>query len=414
MTITPYRVALRDETVLVNPSFTMVRSAVPYDTNNSRTCLFVRARQSDGTAGVDVWDVADPPNAHVNLKATLNRVPFQDKLFLYPLGAIDNAQYIDLPVVMMGPADKGVAAILRPFGTPKIVERNPLGVSALYPGIGLYAPPELSTLPGLAFYVSDSDYVYFLRAGTGLLDLVGRSKPPEPGTILTRPTDNLELGAPKPATSRTVTFFKTTQHWQTWFICNPETGYTELPQSIVYSDIMVPATPVSVLRSGPSYSDACLVMYFHSITNLNIMMFCEPNTYNSGYMDFPGTSSVSPVASGPYVYFVGADLQSIQIVTGQTSGFVYPWGQRGMPMPGVIVGQPCLGANGELIVTYDGRSSLRPSGCLAIGTDGTIKWTYEPAGSWPLTAAVFSQGWIGFSGATAENKPFVDLFANPE
>jgi len=82
-------------------------------------------------------------------------------------------------------------------------------------------------------------------------------------------------------------------------------------------------------------------------------------------------------------------------------------------MPGVIVGQPCLGANGELIVTYDGRSSLRPSGCLAIGTDGTIKWTHEPAGCWPLTAAIFSQGWIGFFGATAQRKPFVDLFANP-
>ena len=418
MTITPYTVALRDETIQDKPSFTMVRSAVPYDSNNSRTCLFVRARQSDGKAGVDVWDIADPPMAHVNLKATLNKVPFQDKLFLYSLGAIDTGQYIDFPVIMMGPSDKAIAAILRPFGTPKIVEKNPLGVSALHPGIGIYARPEANPLLGSGFYVSDSTYVYLVRARTGLLDLVGHIKPPISGTIVTRPTDNLEQGAPQAGSSRTATLVRRTDDWQLFLVCDPETGYTNLFGP--FEPSMIPVAPVSVLRFGQSSADVCLIMYFRTADSdqYNITLFCAPNhMYVSAAANFPVTPLINPVASGPYVYFVGTDMQTIQIVFAARDGdfwdISYPWGPNGKPMPGVIVGQPCLGANGELIVTYDGRSSLRPSGCLAIGTDGTIKWTHEPAGCWPLTAAIFSQGWIGFFGATAQRKPFVDLFANP-
>jgi hypothetical protein len=188
MAITAITIPLRPETDQDKPSFTMVRSAAPFAPNNTRTCLFVRAKQSDDTAGVDVWDVTDPPIVVADLKATLNKVPFQDELYLYPLGAMDTGPYIDLPVVMMGwPSQKGIGAILRSFDTPTIVRLDPLGEAPLYPGIGIYARPEISTLPSLAFYVSDSKNVYLVRTGFGQLQLSAQLIPPQPGRILTRP-----------------------------------------------------------------------------------------------------------------------------------------------------------------------------------------------------------------------------------
>jgi len=137
MPITTLTIPLRPETILDKPSFTMVRTAAPFDTNNTRTCLFVKAKTSDGAAGVDVFDVTDPPIVVRNFRGTL-KAPFQDDIYLYPLGAIDTGQYIDLPVIMMGHSDKGIAAILREFGTPKILHINSLGSTVLHPVIGHY------------------------------------------------------------------------------------------------------------------------------------------------------------------------------------------------------------------------------------------------------------------------------------
>jgi len=314
MPILAERILLRPETILDKPSFTMVRSAEPFAPNNTRTCLYVRATQSDGTAGVDVWDVTDPPTVVGTLKAALNNVPYQDQLYLYSLGAIDNGQYLDLVVVMMGPSDKGIAAILRPFGTPTVVERNPLGVSALHPGIGIYAPPELSTLPGLGFYLSDSQYVYLVRAGTGLLDLVGQSKLPQSGTILTRATDNLNQYDPKKGTSKTAVFFI---DWPSafyfWFICDPETGFSRLEPAGKTTPRSDPVTPITVMRSGPTYDAAGLVLYYELPTN-NIRMEYINGRHDVRTLNIPASSVVAPVGSGQYIYFTSVDLQRIQII----------------------------------------------------------------------------------------------------
>jgi hypothetical protein len=368
----------------------------------------VKAKQNDGTAGVDVWDVTDPPTVVGTLKATLNKVPFQDQLYLYPLGAIDNGQYLDLVVVMMGPSDKGIAAILRPLGTPTVVERNPLGVSALHPGIGIYAPPELSTLPSLAFYVSDSDYVYLVRAGFGQLQLVAQSKPPVSATILTRPSDNLNQYDPKTGTSKTAVFYvqKGSNQASYWWICDPETSYTQLVAEESFLG-QIPSSPITVFRSGPTYNDACMTIYFSGGSMYNLSFVCINAGKSLGTnLRVPASSVVAPVGYGQYIYFTSADLQSIEILQINLA-------QNRIVMPGTVVGQPCLGTNGELIVTYDGSRYGNPSGCLALGPDGTIRWTYEPPGCRPATAAVFSLDWVGFFGATADNQPFVDLLINP-
>jgi len=402
MPITTLTIPLRPETIPDKPSFTMVRTAAPFDTNNTRTCLFVKAKTSDGAAGVDVFDVTDPPIVVRNFRGTL-KAPFQNDIYLYPLGAIDTGQYIDLPVIMMGHADKGIAAILREFGTPKILHINSLGSTVLHPGIGHYG---VDSLPSLGFYVSDSTNVYFLRAGLGKLTEYARTTPP--AKILNHPSDNLEQAAPSPATSRTAVFLQQQRSPNFLFdICNPQTNSNELitnPGYFTNSNV----TAVTLYRGGPPDNDIRLALYTDTdnfVENI-ILYYLDSHVRTTGHLEYGSVTSVDPVSAGQYIYFVSRDRDSIQIfsVTRQ---------QQRILIPGAIVGQPCLGANGELIVTYDGRSTLRPSGCLALATDGTIKWTYEVTGSWPVTAAVFSQGWVGFFGVTSDTKPFVNLLTNP-
>jgi hypothetical protein len=305
---------------------------------------------------------------------------------------------------MMGRSDKGIAAILREFGTPKILHINSLGSTVLHPGIGHYG---VDSLPSLGFYVSDSTNVYFLRAGLGKLTEYARTTPP--AKILNHPSDNLEQAAPSPATSRTAVFLQQQRIPNFLFdICNPQTNSNELitnPGRFTNSNV----TAVTLYSSGPPYDDIRLALYTDTDSFDNIILYYPSSSSHHGttdHLEYQVDTSVDPVSAGQYIYFTSVDRDSIQIFSAARQ-------QQRILIPGVIVGQPCLGANGELIVTYDGRSSLRPSGCLALATDGTIKWTYEVPGSWPVTAAVFSQGWVGFFGVTSDTKPFVNLLTNP-
>jgi hypothetical protein len=93
-----------------------------------------------------------------------------------------------------------------------------------------------------------------------------------------------------------------------------------------------------------------------------------------------------------------------QIKTWETGGPI--------AVPGPIVGQPCLGTNGELIVTYGGPGTPGPSGCLAIGLNRAIKWKYERTDGAPLAAAVASQDRIGYLYVRpSDNKCFLDVLA---
>jgi hypothetical protein len=186
--------------------------------------------------------------------------------------------------------------------------------------------------------------------------------------------------------------------------CDPETGFTQFIEDPWFG--RVPSSPFTVTRSGPIYNDACLTMYFNGPVS-DVVTYCINGGEGIATLASPASSVVAPVGYGPYIYFTSGDLLSIQIYS------LLAGGQKRILIPGVIVGQPCLGAYGQLIVTYDGQASGKSSGCLAIGTDGTINWTHEVAGSRPLTAAAFSQGWVGYFGTTAGRQPFVELFANP-